>query len=589
MPFSAYGVQFPDPEAGVNPWTAAELMMAFNPSLRVASGFQGKYFHLRRAIDLIWNDPRRQYAAQHKIPYDERKNDAFIWNDFTERMMEGLCEEHYSTCIWSGNAMWKTTTVALYVLCAFYASPTDTSVVLTTTTLAGLKKRIWKEVLKFHRWSNCGIGHVSASDFAIRLNKGSDDSGIFGFATGQDEGEVQKAVDKIIGFHNRFVIAGVDEGQATNEAIIKGCLSLEAGAERFQLIVPGNPDNELDTLGQESEPIDGYSTISPETGEWKTKRGICIHLDCYDCPRVKEGDEFYPGMLRQKDIDSAIAAYGEDSPEFWRTRRGFIAPQGITKNVLTPAIIRHGNAWDKATWVGEYTMGAGLDPAFEGGDRRMLRFAKCGEMTTGKVGIELNELVRVNIDVTSNVPIHYQIVYECKRLCEAHDPPVLPQNFALDSTGEGGGLASIFMREWSAAITLIEFGGRASDLQVGEHVDKKGFEEYMNRVTELWYSFRHMVYDGLIRGLDKEAAKEFCQRLWDYRGNLKMLEPKKDMKARTRRSPDLADATVVVTEMFRQRMHLGATGQLTVQTDKAWRDYQKKNNISSEQDYLVEA
>lgn len=591
MGFKRYGAVFADPEAGTDPSASIELQMCFNSALWKAPGFLGRYQHLRNAIDLIWNVPRRRYAAEHKMVYDERKHDVFIWNEWSETMMETFCEGHWSTAIWSGNSSYKTTCAAMYALCAFFASPADTIVVLTTTTLPGLRKRIWKEVLKFHRLSRAGIGQVNASDFAIRFQKGSDESGIFGIATGQDEGDIQKAIDKIIGFHAKHAMAVVDEAQATNFAIVKGCLSLEAGAESFQLILPGNPDSELDTLGQMSEPIGGYDSITLEDDRWNTKQGVCIWFDCYECPRVKEGDEFYPGMLRQRDIDSAITQYGEDSPEFWRTRRGRIAPQGITKIVLSPSIVTKFRARDRAIWVSGFTMGAGLDPAYEGGDRCMLRFGKCGEMTDGKTGIELNEFLHVKTQASKlDDPLHYQIVRIVKDACETHDPPVAPENFALDSTGEGGGLASIFQREWSAAITLVEFGGSASTLPVSEFNPKPSNQEYLYRVTELWYTFRTMVQNGLIRGLDKEAEIEFCRRIYKMRGNLKMLESKADMKERTRKSPDLADATVVLTEMFRQTQRLGSHGVRETQTDDAWEKFRKEQSriLDGENAYLVE-
>lgn len=588
MGFKKYGAVFADPEAGTDPSASIELAMAFTPSLAKASGFLGKYQHLRNAIDLIWNEPRRRYAAEHKMVYDERKHDIFIWNEWSETMMETFCEGHWATAIWSGNSSYKTTCAAMYALCAFFASPADTIVVLTTTTLPGLRKRIWKEVLKFHRLSRAGIGQVNASDFAIRFQKGSDESGIFGIATGQDEGDIQKAVDKIIGFHAKHTMAVVDEAQATNQAIVKGCLSLEAGAESFQLILPGNPDSELDTLGQMSEPVGGYDSITLDDDRWDTKQGVCIWFDCYQCPRVKEGDEFYPGMLRQRDIDSAIIQYGEDSPEFWRTRRGRIAPQGITKIVLSPSIVTKFRARDKAVWVSGFTMGAGLDPAYEGGDRCMLRFGKCGEMIEGKTGIELNEFLHVKTQASKiDEPLHYQIVRIVRDACETHDPPVAPENFALDSTGEGGGLASIFQREWSGAITLVEFGGSASTLPVSEFNPKPSNQEYLYRVTELWYTFRTMVQNGLIRGLDKEAEIEFCRRIYKMRGNLKMIESKADMKERTRKSPDLADATVVLTELFRQTKNLGSSTGTVAREDDAWAKFVRANRV--EQEYLVDA
>lgn len=587
MGFKRYGAVFADPEAGTDPSASIELQMCFNPTLAKASGFLGRYQHLHNAIELIWNEPRRRaYEARGIKGYEPRKHDAFIFNDWSILMLETFCEKLWCTCVWGPNASWKTTCMAVFFLCAWYASPHNTIVVLTTTSLPGLRKRVWKEILKFHRLANPGFGHVNTSDFAIRFQKGSDESGIFGFATGQDEGDIQKAVDKIIGFHNTYAYAGLDEGQATNYAIVTACLSVEAGSENFQLIIPGNPDSELDTLGRMSEPVGGYHTITPELDRWETKQGVCIHLDGLESPRVIEGDEYYPGLLRQKDIDSAIQQYGEDSPEFWRTRRGFIAPQGVTKTVLSPSIIAKFNAKEKAVWVSGYTMGAGLDPAFEGGDKCMLRFAKCGEMIDGKIGIELCELVQIKTEASSKEPIHFQIARQVKDLCEQHDPPVAPENFSLDSTGEGGGLASILQREWSPAIMLVEFGGRASDLPVSEHNQKPCHQEYLYMVTELWYFMRTLVQNGQIRGLDNETALQFCQRIYVMRGNLKMLESKADMKLRTRKSPDEADATVVVTRMFRLTKNLGGSRGTVAKEDDAWTRFVRANRV--EQDYLAE-
>lgn len=586
-----YGVNWSDPEAGTDPRASIELRLAFDTRLHKASGFEGKFVHLKRAIDLIYNEPRRRYAEERKQAYDERKHDLLIWNDWSESMIETFCEGHWATCVWSGNASWKTTCAANYGTNAFFASPADTIVVLTTTTLPGLRKRIWKETLRFHRHSRAGIGHVNSSDFAIRFQKGSDESGIFGIATGMDEGDIQKAVDKIIGFHAKHVIAIVDEAQATNAAIVKACLSLEAGAETFQLILLGNPDSELDTLGQMSEPVGGYSSITPDDDRWETKQGVCIRFDGLECPRVKEGDEFYPGMLTQRDIDSAITQYGEDSPEFWRTRRGFIAPQGVSKTVLSPSIIAKFDAKEPPVWVSGYTMGAGLDPAFEGGDRCMLRFGKCGQMTSGKMGIELCDLVQIKVEASSKEPLHYQIVRQVKELCEQHDPPVAPENFALDSTGEGGGLASIFQREWSPAIMTVEFGGRASDRPVSEHNPKPCHQEYLYMVTELWYKLRVLVQNGQIRGLDDDTAKGFCQRRYVMRGNLKMLESKSDMKARTKKSPDKEDATVVITRMFDLTQNLGSGEAVQAHADDRWAKFHRAQAAMLDADnaYLQEA
>src|SRR6266478_2960422 len=95
----------------------------------------GRYEHLKRAIDQVWNKKYR---------------DTLIWNDWSELMLQTFCENQWVTLTGSG-ASWKTTCAAMYVLAAWYSSPHDTAVFCTSTTLQGLRRRIWKEITKFHR------------------------------------------------------------------------------------------------------------------------------------------------------------------------------------------------------------------------------------------------------------------------------------------------------------------------------------------------------------------------------------------------------------------------------------------------------
>lgn len=478
---------------------------------------------------------------------------------------------------------WKTTSAALYGLCAWYASPHNTSVVITSTTLAGLRKRIWKEMVRYHSASASGIGHINPTDYAIRFTKGDDTSGVYGFATGQQEGDVKKAVGKIIGYHNTYVIAIVDEMQATNAAIVDSSISLKAGSDRFQFIGLGNADSELDPHGQMSEPVDGWDSISVESEQWETKKGICIHMDGLDSPRVKEGDEFYTGLLKASDIEDAKRDGGEDTPAFWQFRRGFWAPQGVAKTVLSMAMITKGHARDKAIWVGDYKIGAALDPSFEGRDRCVLRFYHCGEIDGGGTVMACKEMLIIKVAVSSEEPIHYQIARQVREECVSRG--VAPDMFALDSTGEGGGLASIISREWGMGILLVEFGGRPSQDPVSENNPKRADLEYDRKITELCFRFRTLVLNGQVRELDLDTAGEFCQRKFGMKGNFMSVETKTDMKVRTRKSPDLMDDALIGAELFRRRGLLGASMPQAIVQKKNWIEQINKHDVSS--DYSV--
>jgi len=577
-----YGLIFPEPAT-----PASIELECFYRNWPESKGGLGTFRHLCNAIDLVWNIPKRIQAQQRGIAFDPDQHDTYIWNDWSEWMQRTFCEHKWVTVTGPG-ASWKTTSAALYGLARWYSSPHDTVVIVVSTTLDGLRRRIWKEVTKFYRINSGGIGNLVQSRNCIQFLKGSDDAGIFGLAV--DKGDIGKAVGKIIGFHARNMIVIVDEMQTVNEAIVEACVNLESGAENFEFKGLGNADSHFDPHGRMSEPKEGWNSITPESAEWETKHGVCIHLDGFDSPNLKAGYDKYPGLLKQRDIDSTVEHYGENSPQFWQMRRGFWAPEGITRTILSETMIAKFRAMEKPIWISGFKQGAVLDPAFEGGDRCVLRFPRCGEIEVDDkavLALDFGDYFIIKLDVTASEPIHYQIARAVKDECEKRTIP--PSMFAYDSTGEGGGLGSIIAREWSPQIIGVEFGGRASDRPVSEINLRPCREEYYNRVTELWFGVRVLVQNGQARGLDAATATEFCKRQYSMRGMLMMVETKKDMKARVGSSPDLADTGAIAVELFRKTMGLmTASGVIGKKASEQFTEFAKKFDVASDPDnYLV--
>jgi hypothetical protein len=592
----AYGLDFPD---GTTPATV-ELFCFAHGWAREQSGLT-RFQHYRNAVDLLYNFPRRVYAAERKMVYDPDKNDLFIWNEWTELVSEQLCLEK-EVLISGPGASWKSTAVALYADMFWLSSPNNTRVVCTSTTSDALRAKFWKEVMHFYRAANAGVGHPVPSRTIIQYQKGDDGAGIYGVAV-ESDGSVERAVNKIVGRHNTNIFVAVDELATVSEAIVEASVNLETGAEHFQFAGMANPDSKFDPHGRMSEPENGWNSITDETQMWRTKRGgVAIHLDGRRSPRIRDDDKF-PGMIRQRDLDRTAEIYGENSPQFWKQRVGFWCPEGITKTVLSETMIQKFRAMEKIgagpiSWVNNFVQAAVLDPSFEGQDRKVLRFPKWGDVTDtqkpedwsplqgikSRKAIDLGEYMILKVDVTLPEPIHYQIVRRVKQACETRGIP--PELFALDSTGEGGGLASIFAREWSPLIVQVEFGGRASERPVSEINPRTCREEYYNRVAELWFAVRTMMQNNQVYRLDKDTAVEFCKRLWEMRGNMIMVETKTVMKARVGKSPDLADSAAIACELFRQKEDLSISG-IAPQADDAWEQFVKKNSLNDPQAYLV--
>lgn len=539
-----------------------DIMAAKNPRMLAAremlffkiagiDGYEGpgRYEHAVAAANAIWRQPG---------------NECFTWHPWMESTLAEYCktDEVISTGPASAG---KTQTASLFANLFWLSSPNDTGVIMTSTTRDGLKKRIWSETRNFYMHALKTIGNVGRlvdSDLCIQSYKGATKHGIYGIAVAA--GEEQKALGRIIGFHPRRIFVAVDELTDVSWAIIEALTNLFTAKQKAQFAGIGNASVIFDSHGKMSEPKSGWNSVTVESERWETKRGgVCLHFDGFKCENVVKGERIYPFLLTKEDIEKTATEYGYDSPQMWRFRRGFWCPEGTTKTVLSDSLITKFMAMNKAVWEGPTENWAGLDPAFEGGDRCILRFAKTGKAESGLDTFELGDSVTIKTSISNKEPIHFQIARQVIRECQSRGVDV--EHFGMDVTGEGGGLASIIASEWGAGFHQVEFGGKPSDLPVSDINPKPCSQEYYDKVTELWYSFRTTLMLNRVRGLDSETALEFCKRLYTVDSKI-WIESKKDMKARPgNRSPDLADACCVVHSVAR---HRGALGKLESNVQK---------------------
>lgn len=540
----------------------------------------GRYEHLRSLCELLWQRPGKE---------------VFKWNPWLETQLEAFCSDNREVLLTGPNSAGKTFGSALYLLNQFYCSPTDTRVSIASTTRDGLKGRIWADFRKLHMSAMeviGKVGHLVDSDICIQAVRGDSRHGVFGVSIVQ--GEEKKALGRLIGFHTPRSFVAVDELTDVNWSIITSLTSFFTAKRRAQFIGTGNASFFFDSHGRMCEPEEGWNSITVNSDQWRTKRGgLCVHFNALKSPNVLAHKTVYDFLPTQADIDDTIKKYGENSPEMYRFRYGFWCPEGITRTVLNNSIIAKFQAMVRAVWKDSKQMQwAALDPAFEGSDRCVLRFGWTGVSDTGIDTLELAyrvdgepDIIHIKIDKMmkdekgNTVPDHYQIAHKVKAECEARGIP--PDRFGMDSTGEGGGLASIISEEWGHGFCQVEFGGKASEMAVSEINSKKRCDEYKNRVCELWHSFRTSVILGQIRGMDPDTALEFCSRQFTVEAKI-VLESKLEMKARSGgRSPDLADAAVVLLNTVQRKGALGAALSMTAaRKKKEWWDLAEETEFS---------
>ncbi|MFQ5589559.1 MAG: hypothetical protein ACE5HE_00210 [Phycisphaerae bacterium] len=543
--------------------------LAYINNLPVERGGLGRLTHFKRFIHMIWPDTEWN-------PWLEKFVEAFVYEDWT--CMSG--------CASSGKTHGSALCATAWWLCAADVS----SVILTSTTKAMIRKRAWGVVQNLYRTMSIGaFGNMVDSKTTWQSQKGDDKHAMFGVAV--EEGSVTKAIDHIKGIHTRRQLVVVDEATSVPEAVFEACANLYAGAQEFKLVVMGNPRSRLDVMGQFMEPESGWSSVTVDSDGWRTikqlhgRAGMCVRFDAEKSPNLIEGKTRWPYLVTEGRLRNAERRLGASSPEFYTEYRGFPPSEGTIKTVFTEGLLTQNHGMrNEHEFTGEWWIDvAGFDPAFGGGDRPQLRFARFGKNDKGDTVMNLRDKVTLEIDADSvaEEPVHYQLARQCEDECKQRN--VKPGMCAVDATGEGGGLCDIITRNWGQIIR-VEFGGAAGDAPINAEDPRPANEVYANKVAEMWFAAREFLISGQLRGFDSETAIEFCQREYldratDGRSIRIKLESKKDYKAKHGQSPDLADAAAMAIEAGRAAgMTLKSIGVTTSDRDGEWDKYIRESD-----------
>lgn len=524
---------------------------------------KGRFFHRKEIIKALWPD--------------------YAFNKWSERRLKSTCEHNWVTWMGPGNTG-KSTDAAIFALEYWLEAPFETAVIVCSTTMKMLRKRIWSEISRWHQLLPKGVGNVGElidSDTMIRWQKGDAKNGIFGMAV--EEGPIEEVLNNLIGIHTTRVWLLLDEMQGTRAAILRATDNMSKNPE-FKFTGMGNPEGD-DPLTHESEPIGGWEVVQrlvtegwPTLGGPMEENGRCEFFNGWLSPAITEPDgaKKFPYLLQKSQILGHLKRVhgNENDASFLSQSVGWPTFLGVESTVLDSVIVEKFKCTKPTVWTHGFKQGAALDPAFGGGDRKILQFFRYGEvedqgdpetiqmfnMCRRRWVVEMREWLDVPIDVESAEPVHYQIQGYVTKACKLKN--IKPEDFALDSSGEGGGLKAIFDREWGEVVG-VEFGGNPSERPIEEGTMKTAREEYDTRSSELNMAVRRFAMADGLRGLSEEAKTQFCARKTTYRNKKTRVEPKtsrskgaeKGFKDRMGYSPDHADAVAIACELA---MQLGA-------------------------------
>lgn len=536
----------------------------------------------------------------------------FEWHEWTLRMIEAACNERWLSVMGCRNAA-KTRNLTGFACLAWMCAPAETSVIICSTTMKSMRKRSWGEVVNFNHAVEKTLGAEFGNfvdsqtiwKYADEEGRSDDKHAIFGMAV--QEGTTEQVAANIQGIHTKHQYVLIDEAEAVQAAIWTAAGNLypypiDAGGY-FTLAASANPRSRLSRFGQFSEPKNGWNSVSIETEDWEGKPYVdgtpikVLRFDFLKSPNVtnpKRVSKHLPSRETVNKAMEALKAQGrENDPEHWCYDRAFPPPDGLIKTPFTESELTAHGAYNRHTFTGSNFRIIGvLDPA-ETGDRPIIRFAALGEISGDKLGIEHLDPIELVVDANSTRPKKYQLVDQCK----AHAAKVQyrgevyecrPSDFGFDCTGDSG-VFQIAQQEWSPDVLPIMFSGSPSGDPVSAADQRPGTEVYQNKRVEMYFRSAGGVASGQIKGVDRDTAAELCsiQELTLKEDGAvrskKALEEKKAYKKRCHKSPDLADAFVMINEVARIKGWSVAAVGLLAAPDKWETRFEKANRREEEE------
>lgn len=504
--------------------------------------------------------------------------DDFYWNEWSHQIVLDLIMNR-RMAILGAKQSGKSTTVMAFALVLYWGAWKRCSVIYRTTTLDAAEQRGWGEFVRLMEAAKTRLilpgvyQRAKPPRFIPSSESGDKKNAILCMPTkAQAEGSNKTAQSGIKGFHTEYQLLIDDEANEMPDGIEDAPAALDAEWKVFRYVAIGNPNSWLNPLGRVSAPSEIkrsalYEKNAPN--RWKINGGVAIRLNAYESPNIvrgrkPNGEWPYKHMPTPATIEIQLAQCSgdENHPLMWQFIRALPPPDDSTAAILTHALVSQMRADQPADFVGEPTLGAGLDPAFTAeGDDCILRFARWGICRDGVWRVEYLDKLIIPVSAEDEQDAFYQVAMRVKKACTARS--IQPWNFAFDCSGTGMGIKSFFVREWSPKVHPVDFLGKPSKLRVVANPTAKemaegkvtGLDYFDRRVSEVYFTLRYFVEHDQVRGLfgqNEIIINQGSQRKYfSENGKLSVISKKTQYNKNT--SCDDLDAACVICDLLKHR------------------------------------
>lgn len=324
----------------------------------------------------------------------------------------------------------------------------------------------------------------------------------------------------------------------------------------IKIIRSTNPKNKVSESGIRNEPKDGWESLKLEgPHEWWSKHEwYCVRLDAAQCENVINKTLIFPGLMTWPGYAQYLRPDGKYPPEYYIFARGFYPPQGVQGSIITESILSQ--SLGEFIYSQRTTPYAGVDTALEGGDDCVMTFGRVGKAIgwtdrQGKTEMFKEPIFAIQIEQQIILPKQQTVdmAEDIKAKCDMFQ--ILPENLAVDRTGNGAGVHDYLLRHWSTKVKGVDFGEKSEDVYILKEDTRMASEMYDGLVSQLWFQMAQLMEAGNIKlGTQLHGTQimvELISRKYRQMGKTKRrVESKKDYKADGRKSPDHADSAMIL-------------------------------------------
>ncbi len=552
-------------------------LQAFREGWTVDEGAMGKCFHAKRAMELMFNtDP---------------EDPGIIWTDEAELFLERACQWKYLAVAGSGSSG-KSHPAAAWGLLNFYASPRNTKVLLTSTSIGAGCDRVWGSVIDLYNKIPEEVRKVGKLNDSKHIIKyvGDDEKSKLGTRRGlelvaAEPRQAKEAVQKLIGRKQTNLILIADELTDISPSVNAAFFTNLSRNPNSQMIGLGNPSDWFNAMGELCMPEAGVNSVNIWTREWKTVRGWGIHFDDMVSFNYNEGKKKVDVWRKENpnlvgtpeerkamerlgnkrwhvwrpsywEIEESRRLDGENSLLFIRMSRGWFATNGASDSIYNNADMLANMVYDVEWGDVPPTKLIAIDLSFSShGDRSVMMLFQAGRDKNGKRMLECLDDVILQDDATKEDETRSGQL--CKQIADYVAKHNVEHRYvAYDSTGGGAPFGDMLVGYLSKKILPVCFGGKATDRPVSAANQNPSCSRYANRCSEIWYSGVEILRGRQFANLPKEAMSEMCNRTYTTVGQGKIqVQSKRDIKAKGQPSPDYADCVHIALDLCRERLH----------------------------------